>query len=316
MDPRPRLGISSCLLGNAVRYDGGHKRDDYVTQTLAEHFEFVAVCPEVEAGFGLPRPTLHLEGDAKSPRMVFTKTGEDVTQRMRSWSRDRVEQLAAMNLDGYILKRSSPSCGMERVKVFEGKGRPSNQGRGLFANALMQRLPLLPCEEEGRLQNAKLRENFIERVFAYHRWQTFLESKPTKAALVDFHTRYKMTLLAHGRPLYTQLGQLVAQAGTRPLPDLLQQYGEAFMRALQNPATRGRLADVLHHLAGHFKRVLPTDDRAELAEQIDAYRRGLVPLIVPLTLLQHHLRHHPDEWVGNQVFLVPYPSELMLRNHV
>jgi uncharacterized protein YbgA (DUF1722 family)/uncharacterized protein YbbK (DUF523 family) len=311
-----RIGISSCLLGMKVRFDAGHKLDRYVTDTLGEHFEFVAVCPEVEAGFGVPRPTVHLAGPLEAPRMVVTKSGEDVTERMVSWARARVDDLERMELDGYILKKSSPSCGMERVKVSEGKGAPRAAGRGIFAAELIRRMPLLPVEEEGRLQDMGLRENFIERVFAHHRWRQFLASDPAPRDLVAWHTGHKMTLLAHGRPAYTRLGRIVAEAGKRPIREVLDEYGREFMLALRTRATRGRQGDVLLHLAGHFKKVLASDDRAELVGCIDEYRRGRVPMVVPLTLLRHHLRHHPDPWVAEQVFLQPYPAELMLRNHV
>ncbi len=322
--PRLRIGVSSCLLGNRVRYDGGHKHDPYVTQTLGAWVEYVPVCPEVEAGFGLPRPTLHLKGAPDAPRLVFTDSGEDVTERMLTWSARRVRELQALDLDGYILKNRSPSCGMERVKVFAAKGLQSGTARGTFASVLLEAMPLLPVEEEGRLQDDRLRENFVERIFALHRWKAFLRTAPGPAQLVAFHTRQKMTLLSHGRLAYEELGRLVASAGSAKtsrgdavgVASVFDAYGRAYMAALRHPATRGRRADVLHHLAGHYKRVLPADDRAELSARIDEYRRGLVPLIVPMTLLTHHLRHHPDPWVAGQDFLDPYPAELMLRNHV
>ncbi len=317
-DARPRLGISACLLGEAVRFDGQHKHDGFLTGTLGDYVTWVSVCPEVEAGMGTPREPVRLVDRPEGPIMVGVNSGDDWTSRMRTFSADRADQLAAMDLDGFVLKKDSPSCGMERVRVYpsSGEGSPSRDGRGLFAAALLRRLPLLPAEEEGRLNDPGLRENFIERIFAYHRWRRFLADDPGPGDLVAFHTAHKLALSAHDDQRYRALGRLVATAGSADFDQLLDAYGEGFMEALRAPATRKKHANALYHLLGYLKDALDAEDRQELVELIERYRTGQVPLIVPMTLFQHHFRRHPDEWVGTQTYLAPYPAELMLRNHV
>ncbi len=311
-----RVGISTCLLGENVRFDGGHKHDPYLTETLGRYFDWAPVCPEVELGLGIPRETLHLTGDPAAPRMVTTRTGKDHTAAMQDFAAKRVAQLASMDIHGYILKKDSPSCGMARVRVYNEHGMAQRTGRGLFAAALLDRFPELPVEEEGRLQDMTLRENFIERVFAHHRWSTFVKSGPRAGDLVEFHARQKLSLMAHSPEHYRQLGRLVAGAGRGPMPKTLAAYGVLLMQCLAIRATARKHANVLQHLMGYLKKQLDADDKAELVAQIDAYRTGLVPLIVPLTLLAHHFRRHPVPWVHGQTYLTPYPAELMLRNHV
>ncbi len=316
-NPQPvRIGVSSCLLGMKVRYDGGHKDDVFVHRTLSEYVEFVPVCPEVEIGLGTPRETIRLEGDPSDPRLIAPQSGRALTETMKAYASKRLDELAGIGLHGYILKKDSPSCGMERVRVHQAvSGRPARVGTGLFAAALMSRFPSLPVEEEGRLNDPILRENFIERVFAFYRLLQFLNSDPKAKDLVAFHSRTKMALLAHSPQHYKQLGQLVGSSG-KALTESLQAYGSLFMGALQVKATRRKHANVLQHLAGYLKRALDADDRAEMAAGIEDYRQALVPLVVPLTLLKHHFRRHPIDWVLNQTYLNPYPAELMLRNHV
>jgi uncharacterized protein YbgA (DUF1722 family)/uncharacterized protein YbbK (DUF523 family) len=308
-----RLGVSACLLGESVRYDGGHKRDAFLTDTLGPFVTWVPVCPEVEIGLGVPRPPIRLTGRAEAPRLVVEKTGEDLTARMRRWAAGRVRELAALGLHGYVLKRASPSCGLFRVRVYDDDGRPGAVGRGLYAAALSEALPLLPIEEEGRLADAGIREAFIERVFAAARWQAFTGERPRARDLVAFHAAHKFAILAHSPRDYAALGRLVATGCTR---DTLAAYGTGFMRALAVRATRARHVNVLQHLAGFFKRQLTDDERAELGEVIEHYRRGLVPLVVPLTLLKHHVRRLAVGYLADQVYLDPHPRELMLRNHV
>lgn len=311
-----RIGVSSCLLGMKVRYDGGHKDDIFVHQTLSQYVEFVAVCPEVEIGLGTPRETIRLEGDPADPKLIAPKSGRDLTETMKVYSSRRLEELAALGLHGYILKKDSPSCGMERVRVHQGtSGSPARVGAGLFAAALMASFPSLPVEEEGRLNDPILRENFIERVFASYRLQDFLGSEPSAGELVQFHSRSKMALLSHSPKHYSQLGQLVGSSA-KALAAGLEGYGRLFMEGLKVKATRRKHANVLQHLAGYLKRAIDAEDRAEIAATIEEYRQGLVPLVVPLTLLKHHFRRHPIDWVLNQTYLNPYPAELMLRNHV
>lgn len=311
-----RVGISACLLGEQVRYDGGHKHDSLLTETLGQYFSWVPVCPEVESGMPTPREPIRLVGRPERPRLVGIDTGVDHTERMQQFSTQRLEELAALRLHGYILKKDSPSCGMERVRVYDRNNVPARTGRGLFATALLDRFPLLPVEEEGRLRDARLRENFIERVFAAFRWQRFLTGRPRRGDLVRFHTGQKLTVMAHSPAHYRELGQLVAGAKKKPLPELLRDYEKLLSEALSKPATTRKHSNVLYHLLGHLKKSLEPGDKAEMAERIEAYRKGLVPLVVPLTLLQHHFRRHPVAWVAAQVYLNPYPAELKLRNSV
>jgi uncharacterized protein YbgA (DUF1722 family)/uncharacterized protein YbbK (DUF523 family) len=311
---RPRVGISLCLLGEEVRHDGGHKHDRYATGVLGQHFQWVPVCPEVEVGMGTPREPVNLLRTDDGVIMRGIRSGKDWTEQMQTYSRQRVEALREADLHGFILKKDSPTCGMERVRLYDKNNVPSRDGVGLFAQALMDQIPNLPLEEEGRLNDKPLRENFITRVYAYHRWRTLLQGEVSPHALVEFHTGHKMLLLAHSPQLYTELGRLVAQAGTLPLDELLDSYESMFMRALAKPASPGRQVNALQHLMGYLKEDVSADDKAELNDVIQEYREGIVPLIVPLTLLRHHLRQIDDPWVAKQVYLQPYPRELALRS--
>lgn len=311
-----RVGISTCLLGEKVRFDGGHKHDPLLTDVFGKYFEWVPVCPEVEIGLGTPRESLRLVGSAEGICLVAQKSGADHTEAMKNWAVRRLQQLQAMELRGYILKKDSPSCGMERVRVYGEAGMPQRNGRGIWAAALMDQFGLLPVEEEGRLHDMPIRENFIDRVFAYDRWCSFVGSKPRPRDLVSFHTRHKLSLLSHSDSLYRRLGQMVSRAGRTVTEDLLLEYAGTFMQALRLRATPRKHANVLYHLMGYLKRDLDAEDKAELVACIEKYRQGLVPLIVPITLLQHHFRRRPNAWVSDQTYMNPYPAELMLRNHV
>jgi len=316
-EPTIRLGVSTCLLGEQVRYDGGHKLDRYLVNTLGLHVEWVPVCPEVEIGLPTPRESMRLIGDPEAPRLIAPKSGRDYTETMQSWARERLEELAAVKLHGFIFKKDSPSSGLVRVRVYDQNGMPRRVGTGIFPREVMSRLPLLPLEEEGRLHDMRLRENFIERIFVYYRWTHFLEEDPTPGGLVRFHTAHKLTLMAHSPSHYQEMGRLVAQAGSLPWEELVETYGRLLMEGLGVLGTPGKHTNVLQHLMGFLKDALVKEDKAELLGLIEDYRRELVPLIVPLTLLQHHLRRHPvPDWVHQQVYLSPYPKELMLRNHV
>jgi uncharacterized protein YbgA (DUF1722 family)/uncharacterized protein YbbK (DUF523 family) len=311
-----RVGISSCLLGNEVRYDGGHKRDRYLTDTLGQFFEWVPVCPEVELGLGTPRETLRLVGQPDAPRLVFAKTSGDITAGMQAWSQRRLDKLERLDLCGYILKSDSPSCGMERVRVYGPNGQPNRTGTGIFARVLLDRFPLLPVEEEGRLHDLGLRDNFVERVFCYRRWRDAVAGGLTRGKLVAFHATHKLLLMAHSPRHLQALGRIVAAAKEARAGTLEAQYGEAFMAALRTKATTKKHVNVLQHILGYFKRDLDAHDKAEALAVLDDYARGLVPLVVPLTLLKHHLRRHPVPYLQGQVYLTPHPKELMLRNHV
>lgn len=311
-----RVGISSCLLGEEVRYDGGHQKDAYITGVLARYFTWVPVCPEMEVGMGVPREPIRLVGDAAAPRLMGVTSGTDHTARMREFAGRRVDELRRRELSGYILKRGSPSCGLERVKVYAGDGPPARTGTGLFARALTDALPLLPVEEEGRLNDAHLRDNFITRVFAYRRLAALRESEPPPAAVVEFHTAHKYLLLAHNPAAYARLGRLVAEVARPPRAGWLDGYGERFMRALETRATIPKHVNVLQHIMGFFKKQLSAAEKRELAGVIGDYAAGLVPLVVPITLINHYVARFEVAYVRDQIYLRPHPKELMLRNHV
>jgi uncharacterized protein YbgA (DUF1722 family)/uncharacterized protein YbbK (DUF523 family) len=314
-----RVGVSRCLLGEEVRYDGQHKRDRFLTDVLGPLVEWVPVCPEVELGLGIPREAMHLQRGPRGapPRLVTIQTGRDLTDRMTRYAQRRVRALEGEGLCGYVLKKSSPSCGLHRVKLHPAAGgTPAHTGRGLFAGPLVEQFPLLPVEEEGRLEDPGLRDSFIERLFAYRRLRALFDARWTRGELVAFHTAHKMSLLAHSTTAYRALGRLVAGAkGQRP-PALGQAYQTGFMAALSKPATRGRHSNVLQHMAGHLNERLDAASRAELAASIEDHHRGLLPLIVPLTLLRHHVRVHAVAYLAGQIYLEPTPRELMLRNQV
>ncbi|MGE5360210.1 MAG: YbgA family protein [Bacteroidales bacterium] len=310
-----RIGISSCLLGQKVRYDGGHKRDLFLVDTFGPYVEWVPVCPELEMGMGVPREPIHLRSDDEGVRLVGVKSGTDHTAGMEKYAKRRLDALAKLDLCGYVLKKDSPSCGLMRVKVWSAHAMPTKTGRGLFAAGLVERFPHLPVEEEGRLSDARLRENFIERVFAYARLKDLFAGRWTIGQLVAFHAAHKLLLLAHSPDAYRRLGRLVAGAARMDRAALRAEYESGFMEALAVLATRGRHMNVLQHMAGYFDD-LDAASREELHQTIADYRAGLVPLIVPITLMRHHVRRLQVEYLAGQVYLEPHPKELMLRNHV
>jgi uncharacterized protein YbgA (DUF1722 family)/uncharacterized protein YbbK (DUF523 family) len=313
-----RVGVSACLLGRPVRYDGGHKRDAYVADILGQHVAFVPVCPEVECGLGVPREAMRLMGDPAAPRLVTVRTGVDHTERMRAFAARRVEELAGEDLCGFIFKSKSPSSGMTRIKVYNDKGSPIERGVGLFAQAFMDRFPRIPVEDEGRLHDARLRENFIERIFALSRWRKTLAADGATslpARIVAFTASHKLLLMSHSPQLTRQIGRLTAEAKGLSEAALRQDYETLLMRALALPATPAKHANALQHIMGYFKKALSGDEKQELLEVIDNYRLGLVPLIVPVTLLVHYTRKYDVAYLKDQVYLNPHPLELKLRNH-
>ena len=311
-----RLGISTCLLGEPVRYDGGHKRDRFITDTLGQYVEFVPVCPETECGLGVPRESMRLQGDPASPRLVTSRTGVDHTDRMVAWAERRLKELEKEDLCGFIFKSDSPSSGMERVRVYSDKGMPERKGVGIFARMFMEHFPLLPVEEEGRLHDPKLRENFIESIFTLKRWRDLLKDHPTRGKLVAFYTEHKLLILSHS-PKHSQLmGKLVAGAKQFPLGKLYREYEALFVAALMVKTTVKKHTNVLQHMMGYFKKELSPDEKQELMEVIDGYHEGLAPLIVPITLLRHYVRKYDQPYLKEQVYLNPHPVELKLRNHV
>lgn len=316
------LGISSCILGAEVRFNGGHKLDRFVKHTLGNYVSFVPVCPEFELGLGVPRETLRLARPGAETshqlRLVAPKSATDHTQAMLRYARARCDELAEQELCGFIVQKGSPSCGMERVRVYpkpEG-GSPNRDGRGLFTQVLLERWPHLPVEEDGRLNDPLLRDSFIVRIFAYRRLRNLFQPRWRIGDLVSFHAREKMLLLAHDRTTHTELGRMVARAKDLPRAQLKTDYMAGFLSGLQKRGTRRKHTNVLQHVSGHFKKLLDEDDRREVRELIDSYHKGLVPLVVPITLIRHHVRRHDLKYLASQSYLDPHPRELMLRNHV
>ncbi len=308
--PRVRLGVSACLLGEHVRFDGGHKRDGFLTEIVGPQVEWVPLCPEVEAGFGTPREPMHLARRDGRVRLLTVATREDVTERLDRSARARADALARESLSGYVFKKDSPSCGVHRVKVYVAHGAPVKSGRGLFAAHVIDRLPHLPVEEEGRLQDPELRENFVERIFAYARVRALFDSRWTFGQLVAFHTAHKLLLMSHSPDAYQRLGRLVAHAKTYARAALRERYTGEFMAALAAIATRRRHTNVLQHMAGYFKASLDSPAKAELASAIEDYRRGLAPRDAPLALLAHHVRTARIAYLAGQIYLDPYPKAL------
>ena len=313
--PPIRIGISACLLGHEVRFDAGHKRNAFLTETFGRFVEWVPVCPEVECGLGTPRESMRLvRGDGV--RLLTVKTRVDLTAQMERFSGSRVAALSGEDLSGYVLKKDSPTCGLERVKIYDRHGTPVRGGRGLFAAALVDAFPHLPVEEEGRLADPRLRDNFVERVFAYRRLRSLFVARWTVGDVVRFHTAHKLLLLAHAPEAYRQLGRMVAGARGLSREVLEQRYIDGFMQALAQLATARLHTNVLQHMAGYFKDRVDAASKRELAETITDYRDGLVPLVVPLTLLRHYVRRFEVAYLAGQTYLQPHPKELMLRNHV
>jgi uncharacterized protein YbgA (DUF1722 family)/uncharacterized protein YbbK (DUF523 family) len=309
-----RIGVSRCLLGEDVRFDGGHKRDRFLTDVLSRHVEWVPVCPEVEAGFGTPREAMRLVGDPGRPQLMTITTKRNLTVALTSFTERKLETLEEANLSGYIFKKDSPSCGIARVKLYNSRGMASRSGEGLFARAFKERFPLVPIEDEGRLCDPALRDNFLERIFCYHRWQILILGSLTRRAIVAFHMSHKYLLMAHTDKGCQSLGRLVARAHRYTPRELAGHYGRLFMTALAVKATRGKHVNVLQHLVGYFKNRLAVKERAELDEVLDDYHRGLVPIIVPLTLIKHYVTMYDIDYIQQQVYLHPHPKELMLRN--
>jgi uncharacterized protein YbgA (DUF1722 family)/uncharacterized protein YbbK (DUF523 family) len=316
METKIKLGISMCLLGEPVRYDGGHKWDRFLTDTLGKYMDFIPVCPEMECGLGVPREAMRLVGNLEKPRLITIHTKVDQTDRMIQWARRRIAELKKEDLCGFIFKSDSPSSGMERVKVYNEKGIPVKQGIGVFAREFMASFPLLPVEEEGRLHDPGLRENFIERIFALKRWREVLEKNPRIKDLVDFHTRHKLLVLSHSPKHYQEMGKLVAQSEALDLQERFDRYQTLLLDALRIKASNKKHTNVLMHMLGYFKKELSADEKQELLEVIDHYQQGLIPLIVPVTLFLHYVRKYNQPYLKTQVYLDPHPIELKLRNHV
>jgi uncharacterized protein YbgA (DUF1722 family)/uncharacterized protein YbbK (DUF523 family) len=315
MEEQIKLGVSACLLGQNVRYNGGHSRDPFITETLSQYVEFFPVCPEVECGFPVPREAMRLVGDPESPRLITSNTKQDHTGQMLSWCSQKVNDLEELDLYGFIFKKGSPSSGMERVKVYTDEGMPSNRGIGMFARAFMDNFPLLPVEEDGRLHDPALRENFIEAIFVLKRWRESLSPKPTRRGFVEFHTKHKLLVMAHSPNHIRMMGKMVANIKHHVLDDFRFKYQRLLIESLRLKTTRRKHTDVLMHCMGFLKKLLSSDEKRELLEIIEQYRQGHFPLIVPVTLLNHYVRKYEPPYLREQYYLNPHPIELQLRNH-
>ena len=315
MSEKIPVGISGCLTGEEIRYNGGHKYDAYINRTLTDYFKLISFCPEVGAGLGVPRPPIRLVKNADRVRAVHVDDSSiDVTDKLRAYNEmqgNRIEPLC-----GFILKKGSPSCGMERVKLYNEKGMPNQQATGIFAAYLKQQFPNLPLEEEGRLGDARLRENFIQRVFVYWHWRELIGEGLSVSGLTGFHARLKLTLMSHQQNGARELGVLAASARDQNLIDVADEYIAKVMHLLSKPATVSNHVNVLQHIQGYLKRELDKDDKAELVDVISQYQHGDVPLIVPITLLKHHFRKSPDQYIENAWYMNPYPQQLRLRNRL
>jgi uncharacterized protein YbgA (DUF1722 family)/uncharacterized protein YbbK (DUF523 family) len=316
MEAKIRLGISSCLMGNKVRYDGQHSRDSWLVDVLGQYVEYVPVCPEFECGLPIPRPAMHLVGNPGSPKLIVIKDGTDITDQMLKFCAKRIPGLAKEQLCGFVFKSKSPSSGMERVKVYpENGGISEKKGIGIFAREFMKAYPLLPVEEEGRLLDPILRENFIERIFIMQRWLKMMNTKPKLKDLLAFHTRHKLLLMAHSVEHYRSMGKLVASATHQNLNEILVTYFEMLMQATRKPATKSKHQNVMLHILGYFKKDLTSDEKAELIDIFNKYKAEHYPLVVPITLLNHYVRKYDKPYLAEQYYLNPHPMELNLRNH-
>ncbi len=315
MEDRIRLGVSSCLLGNRVRYDGGHQHDRFLSDTLGQYVDYVPVCPEVECGLSIPREALRLVGDPADPRLVTSRSRKDYTEQMKRWALIRLRELELEELDGFVFKRKSPSSGMARVKVYSETGMPNNNGIGVFAKSFMDHFPHLPVEEDGRLHDPVLRENFIQRIFVHKRWRALVATSKKRGGLVDFHTTHKLLLLSHNEKDYREMGRLVAKAKDLSLEELFSRYEELLMGALKKKSTIKKHINVLNHIFGYFKNDLSSLEKQEVLEILDQYHQGMIPLIVPLTLMKFFAKKFKQDYLANQHYLDPHPLQLKLLNH-
>ena len=311
-----RLGVSACLLGQNVRYNGGHTRDPYIIQTLGPFAEYLPVCPEVECGMPVPREAMRLVGDVENPSLMTIKTGKDMTGQMKTWAKKRLDEIEKEALCGFIFKSKSPSSGLFRARVYNEKGMPAQNGTGIWAGMFRDRFPLLPLEEEGRLHDPVLRENFIERIFVFKRWRDMLEAGETPGHLVDFHTRHKLLLMAHSPKHYREMGKIVAGAGKQTMEQRFARYGESLAKVMALKSTVAKNINVLQHIMGYFKKNISPDEKQELLSVFDRYKNRQTPLIVPITLLNHYVRKYKQPYLASQVYLRPHPSEMGLRNYV
>ncbi|MDD3095994.1 MAG: DUF523 and DUF1722 domain-containing protein [Candidatus Neomarinimicrobiota bacterium] len=311
-----KVGISSCLLGNEVRYDGQHKLDRFLRDELGKYVEWYPLCPEMECGLPIPRESMRLVGDdPENPRLLTVRSKRDITPQMENYTVKRLDQLASEKLRGFVFKSKSPTSGMRGVKIYTEQGLPSRSGSGIFAREFMKRFPNLPAEDEGRLHDAAIRENFIETLFVFDRWRTFLETDASPAGLIAFHSTHKYLLMAHAPAGLREAGKIVAAAKRPKLQESLENYESVLIKTLRLHATVKKHVNVLQHIMGYFKDLLSSDEKQELLEVIARYAKSYVPLIVPIVLLNHYVRKYDEPYLKNQWYLHPHPDELKLRNH-
>ena len=310
------VGISACLTGQSVRYNGGHTQSALCLRTLSRYFTFKPFCPEVAAGFGIPRPTMRLIGEPASPRLTYSDRADvDLTEQLLTGVAAYLPDVE--QLDGYILMKNSPSCGKERVKVYQPDGTLNQvRGQGLFASRLQQHYPLLPIEEEGRLHDARLQENFILRVYAHYNFRCEVLGAPSYHNLLQFHSSYKYVLMAHSQVVYRQLGRMLAESHKRPLQQVLNEYISRLMGALSRPALRKGHSNVLLHILGYLKKSVPGHARQHIVDIIHRYRHGQIPLVTPLILIKHYIEQHGSDYIRAQRYLQPYPDDLGLQNRL
>lgn len=316
MSQKIKIGISTCLLGENVRWNAGHKLDRYLTQTLGQFVQYVSVCPEVEAGFGVPRESMRLVGDPQNPRLIIFKSKQDRTSQMLTWAKNRVKNLEQEDLCGFIFKSDSPSSGMRNVKVYTDKGMPVKKGVGIFAREFIEHFPRTPVEDDGRLHDPEIRENFIERIFSLKRWREVLTSKKSMGRVVNFHTQNKLLILSHSQKHARQMGKLVAGGKSLSANTLFAEYENLLMEALSLKTTTKKNLNVLQHIIGYFKKQLTVDEKKELLELFEQYRNGYVPLVVPMTLINHYVRKYNQSYLETQTYLNPHPVELKLRTYL
>ena len=310
------IGVSQCLLGEPVRFDGGHKRNRYLTDVLSAHVEFRAVCPEMAIGLGVPRKPIRLIITSGQDRIRGVANAElDVTDALVQQAEENASRMG--DICGYVFMQNSPSCGVFGLKRYLENGNSiDSNGRGAYAKRLMELMPLIPVEEAGRLTDAGLRENFITRMFALHDWRQQLEQEPTAKKIIDFYSRYKYQVMAHHVPSYFTIGKLLANMSAKPIVEINKEFITLLMSALSHKATRKGNTNAMMHLRGYLKQHISKVDKEELSHSIESYLEGVVPIIVPLTLLRHHLLTLDNPYLKIQTFWNPYPEALGLRNHV
>lgn len=312
-DSKAKIAVSSCLLGNSVRFNGGHCKDKFICNQLSDFFDMMSFCPEVEMGMPVPRPTLRLVETAQGERLICPQTGDDYTEQIIAYSKEKVKALAEHNLSGIILKSASPSCGLFRVKKYTPAGNPNYRSNGFFARTLKDYFPTLPIEEEGRLNDAGLRENFIYRVYTFQDWQEVKASHKIHE-LFQFHARHKYRLMAHNQNTVRLLGHYLANHTERSIEDTIEHYEKTFFKEISTPPSRKNHANSLAHVMGYFSKKISSEERQSLAKLIDDYRNNLIPLIVPMTRIRYYLDRFKDPYIDQQIYLYPHPAELKLLN--